>query len=501
MLVYVNSFQLKGSNALEKALQCICGWVKFKTQEKFTIDMLRSGNDYKCGSIRVSTFCATAKPPFMYAILLSHPDNDISGRFWDTEIGISEDDDGNVKLSILLKVNDISTQVRGEVVTTRPLLVKYLLQNNLITNETIGLKVNRLKTTEHDLKGFKFEIFRPQRNYPVILVSHNRKVNIKRLQEQLIGLAQVVEIPKDMDDGLMENELSRRYSAWDGAINIIYPINEADTPRNKLVLSEVIDSWYADKVNILHEILSLITHTTNGRNRKVHFSPTDVRAKRQKDQRVSLLEKISGMSEGGDYKPALDEALAELQIFQEVANEQIENLRSTLSDTESMYYESEASKADLENTKLMLEAQLEHLQEQIKNPRTSIPALIRGSESDLYDGEIEGLLIDIIRPAYNDAKKHSRRKHILKDILDSNSESLAKVGMLDELKVELKDYRSLNTKLREIFSQVNIEVITDGSHNKAKFIQDERYSFSFAKSASDVNAGRNNYASIKETFF
>jgi len=500
MLVYVNNFHLKGNSALEKALQCICGWVKYKTNEKFTLDMLRSGNDYKYGSIRVSTFCATAKAPFMYAILLSHPDNDISGRFWDTEIGIAEDD-GNVKLSILLKVNDISTQVRGEIVTTRPLLVKYLLQNSLIKDETIGLKVNTLKSTSHDLRGFNFEIFRPERNYPILLVSHNRKVHIKRLQEQLIGLAQVVEISRDMDDGLMESELSRRYSAWDGAINIIYPINEADTPRNKLVLSETIDSWHSDKVNILHELLSLITHTTNGRNRKEHFSPTDVRAKRQKDQRVSLLQKISGMSEGGDYKPALDEALSELQIFQEVANEQIEHLRSNLSDTESMYYEAEASKADLENKKIMLEAQLERLQEQLNKPSTSLPALTRGSESDLYDGEIEGILIDIIRPAYNSAKQHSRRKHILKDILDSNSESQAKASMLDELKVELKDYRSLSTKLREIFSQVNIEVITDGSHNKAKFIQDERYSFSFAKSASDVNAGRNNYASIKDTFF
>jgi len=71
----------------------------------------------------------------------------------------------------------------------------------------------------------------------------------------------------------------------------------------------------------------------------------------------------------------------------------------------------------------------------------------------------------------------------------------------EELKKELKDYRSLTPKLREIFALTNIEVVTDGSHNKAKFIDEERYSVTFAKTASDSHAGKNNVATIRDNLF
>ncbi|WP_233355598.1 hypothetical protein, partial [Vibrio cholerae] len=80
----------------------------------------------------------------MYSVLLTHPDNEINGRHWETEIGIKEED-GKTKFSIQLKVNDISTQVRGNVVTTRPLVVKYLSDSQLLKRNTIGLKINVLK--------------------------------------------------------------------------------------------------------------------------------------------------------------------------------------------------------------------------------------------------------------------------------------------------------------------------------------------------------------------
>ncbi|MBJ6958562.1 hypothetical protein JG654_19825, partial [Vibrio cholerae] len=83
----------------------------------------------------------------------------------------------------------------------------------------------------------------------------------------------------------MESVLTKRYSVWDGAVNIIQPLFGSDDPRNLLVLSDKIDDWKKNNVHVLHELLSLVTHTTNGRYRKEHFSPTDVRAKRQKDQR------------------------------------------------------------------------------------------------------------------------------------------------------------------------------------------------------------------------
>ncbi|MBF4391127.1 hypothetical protein, partial [Vibrio anguillarum] len=101
-------------------------------------------------------------------------------------IGIKEED-GTTQFSIQLKVNDISTQVRGTVITTRPLIVKYLSDSRLLKRDTIGLKVNFLNTPD-DIRALKWEIFRPERNFPLVLVSKNKFIHNIGLQQQLLGL-------------------------------------------------------------------------------------------------------------------------------------------------------------------------------------------------------------------------------------------------------------------------------------------------------------------------
>ncbi|WP_434154749.1 hypothetical protein [Vibrio cholerae] len=379
MLVYVNNFELSGDSATERALQSVCGWIKFKTKEKFDVETFKSSCSHKFGNITVRTFCAVSLEPKMYSVLLTHPDNEINGRHWETEIGIKEED-GKTKFSIQLKVNDISTQVRGNVVTTRPLVVKYLSDSQLLKRNTIGLKINVLKGQD-DIRALKCEIFRPERDYPLILVSNNKNIDNTKLQQQLLGLAQVVSFPEGTDDGFMESVLTKRYSVWDGAVNIIQPLFGSDDPRNLLVLSDKIDDWKKNNVHVLHELLSLVTHTTNGRYRKEHFSPTDVRAKRQKDQRIALTKKVASLTEDSDYKQLLEEAMEELDRQQEASNAEIEKLTTNLTDTESMYYNSLSDKEDLENKLLMLQAQVGHLEKRFDGQDLGIPALIKGKET------------------------------------------------------------------------------------------------------------------------
>lgn len=499
MLVYVNNFTLNGENALDNALQSVCGWIKFKTGSYFDIDMLKAGSNYKFDNITVRTFCAVSIEPEMYSILLTHPDKDIHGRYWETEIGI-KNENGMVAFSILLKVNDISTQVRGNVITTRPLLVKYLFDNGLLNPNTVGLKTTTLNS-EDNIRALKWEIFKPERNYPLVLISKNKKINPTRLQEQLIGLAKVIVFPRDTYDGLMERELTRRYSAWDGAINIIQPLFGGREPRNSLILSEQINLWWKNKVNVLYELLSIVTHSTNKTYRKEHFSPTDVRAKRQKDQRIALINKISLLSDDSDYKQALEEAMKELESQLDVSNAEIDKLTNAVAAADSLYYDSESSRQELDNMLIALNAKIECYDNLFKTQSVGEPALIKGNEKDLYLGEIKNILIDAIKKQLDSAKNHSRRKDVLKDIIDHNPTSELKSKFFDELKKELKDYKSLTPKLREIFAITNIEVISDGNHNKAQFVGESRYKVTFAKTASDSHAGRNNITIIRDNLF
>lgn len=500
MLIYVNNFKLDVDNATERALQSVCGWIKYKTHNSFTTDMLKSSGNFKFDNITIRTFCALSITPYMYSILVTHPDKEINGRYWETEIGITEDT-GITKISLMLKVNDISTQVRGDTTTTRPLLVKYLYDSKLLAKDTIGLKASLLKNELSDIKALKFEIYRPERDHPLVLVSHNPLINVQKLQQQLIGLARVVGLPTDMDDGLLESELGQRYSAWDGAINIINPLHGGETPRNTLILSDIIKQWNTNGINVLHEILSLVTHSTNGKHRKEHFSPTDVRAKRQKDHRIFLIQKVSSLTESSDYKVLLEEAMAELDALQEATNSEIEDLRGNLTDSESMYYEAESNKASLENKIIALDAQISSLEYRLENRPTNSSALFKGNENELYFGEISDILLDAVITAFDSSTQYSRRKDILKDIIEKNPKTNIKTKTLDALKVELKNYRSLSPKLREILNNINIEVLTDGTHNKAKFKDDERYTVTFAKTASDTNAGRNIFTFIKDNLF
>lgn len=499
MLVYVNNFELSGNNATERALQSVCGWIKFKTGEEFDVEMLKSSYNYKFDNITVRTFCAVALEPKMYSVLFTHPDNKIKGRHWETEIGIKEEE-GKTKFSIQLKVNDISTQVRGNVIATRPLIVKYLFDSQLLKRDTVGLKVNFLNNQD-DIRALKWEIFRTERDYPLVLISKNKYIHNIKLQQQLLGLAQVVVFPEETDDGFMESVLTKRYSAWDGAINIVQPLFGGEVPRNTLTLSDQIESWKKEDINILHELLSLVTHTTNRKYRKNHFSPTDVRAKRQKDQRIALTKKVSSLTEDSDYKQLLEEAMLELDRQQEASNADIEKLTTDLTDIESMYNDAESDKEELENNLLILRAKIEHLETRFEGQGGEIPIINMGKERELYKGEILNILIDTLKPAYASAKQYSRRQHVLLDIIEHNKTSGLKTKFFEELKKELKDYRSLTPKLREVFAMMNIEVVTDGSHNKAKFIDEERYGVTFAKTASDSHAGKNNVTTIRDNMF
>lgn len=435
MLVYVNNFELSGNKATERALQSVCGWIQFKTKEDFDVEMLKNSGNYKFDNITVRTFCAVSLEPKMYSILLTHPDHVVKGRHWETEIGIKEED-GKTKFSILLKINDISTQVRGNVVTTRPLVVKYLSDSRLLRRDTVGLKVNFLNTKD-DIRALKWEIYRPERNYPLVLVSKNEFIHNLKLQQQLLGLAQVVVFPEDTDDGFAESELTKRYSVWDGAVNIVQPLFGSDEPRNFLILSDQIDTWKQNDIHILHELLSLVTHSTNGKYRKEHFSPTDVRAKRQKDQRITLTQKVSSLTDDSDYKQLLDEAMLELDRQQEASNAEVEKLTTNLTDTESMYYDAESDKEELENKLLVLRAKLEHFESRLGGQDTGLSALAKGVENDLYEGEIINILLEALKPAYDSAKQFSRRKDVLQDIIKHNEPSTLKSVFLMNLKKSL----------------------------------------------------------------
>ncbi|HDW2906871.1 TPA: hypothetical protein RL773_004573, partial [Escherichia coli] len=108
-----------------------------------------------------------------------------------------------------------------------------------------------------------------------------------------------------------------------GAINIIYPMNKSGYIGTKLFLPKQVDEIKAGNVPVNNYILSVITHAFNGYNKKLHLSPANVRAKRQRDDNISFRQRLNELKDGAQYEALLDEVLLEFEEFK-AASEELE---------------------------------------------------------------------------------------------------------------------------------------------------------------------------------
>ena len=137
-------------------------------------------------------------------------------------------------------------------------MIKYLQENCEFDSNTPGLDIRAYKNDESDFRALLSEIERDDRFYPIVLVSNSFEnkplVNIDSLQEQLFGLAQVVTADGDIDSWEMERIVGRRYSAWGGAVNVIFPIGNRHFCPRRLILRDEILGWHEEDLNSISQI-------------------------------------------------------------------------------------------------------------------------------------------------------------------------------------------------------------------------------------------------------
>jgi len=476
-----------GDDSSETAFRTIAGWLKSVTDRHFTSNELKSGEEFSIDRTRVRTYAAVDQKPLMYSVLLSHPDHNTKGRQWITEIGIQEEADQTI-VSILLETSDISTLVTEIPPTTKPRLVNFLHRNGEFQPETIGLKVLNFSNSRNSLTGLSYEIERSERKHPLVLVSNLKAtnkplVNPKKLQEQLFGLAQVIYSNEEINSWEMEEVLSRKYSAWDGAINIIYPSYGRSFCHTKLLshtkISEIIESG----AHPLQSILSQITHATNGFNKKKHFSPTSVRAKRQKDQRVLLKNRFEKLSENTEFQELAEQAFAQLEeqeMFVELLKQQHEQ---EIEEQLMSCIEAQDALDKASTDYHLLDMRFKELQSNTNKKGKSI--IVHGAEPELYNGEFVDLIIEMVKTSLDSAKQNSRKQHLFQDILKYNEVDGTKSSYIEKIKSIFNNYSGVTPKIRSELKVLNLEVIENSSHNHIKFIGEDRYQVTFAKTPSD----------------
>ncbi len=144
---------------------------------------------------------------------------------------------------------------------------------------------------------------------------------------------------------------------------------------------------------------------------------------------------------------------------------------------------------DAEREIARLEAEVRKYQAQ--RPMQSGLFLQTAPEQDLYAGELLGVVGDAIADALTRVTEDSRRQHILKSIVDANPSTGEAEAMRNRLKSLLRDFRSMEAKVRSALQDMGFEISEEGKHYKIVFQGDERYTFTMPKSGSDHRGGLN----------
>ena len=144
---------------------------------------------------------------------------------------------------------------------------------------------------------------------------------------------------------------------------------------------------------------------------------------------------------------------------------------------------------DAEREIARLEAEVRKYQAQ--SPMQSGLFLQTAPEQDLYAGELLGVVGDAIADAVTRVTEDSRRQHILKSIVAANPPTGEAEAMRNRLKSLLRDFRSMEAKVRSALQDMGFEISEEEKHYKIVFQGDERYTFTMPKSGSDHRGGLN----------
>lgn len=122
-------------------------------------------------------------------------------------------------------------------------------------------------------------------------------------------------------------------------------------------------------------------------------------------------------------------------------------------------------------------------------------------ESDLYQGEQVGLIVDCLKAAASSAEPHSRRRQLLDALVASNDNPGDREEILERLKELLRKYTSMSASVRAELEALGFTILDDGKHYKLLFHGDTRYPFVLPKTGSDWRGGLNAFSDLKKRIF
>lgn len=125
--------------------------------------------------------------------------------------------------------------------------------------------------------------------------------------------------------------------------------------------------------------------------------------------------------------------------------------------------------------------------------------LARGHEDNLYEHEVEDIVLDILDASLKSYPAGTRRHDIINDILKNNDVCGRNAVIHTEIKSVLKGYRTINKSIRKKLLDLGFIVDEEGKHIKIRFANDNRYVAVLSSTASDGRSGLNSASDLAFT--
>jgi hypothetical protein len=231
----------------------------------------------------------------------------------------------------------------------------------------------------------------------------------------LVGLADVVDIQVDVDTYNLQDIVGRRYIAFGGAINIIFPVRRGDRGQfceTVMFRPEEIRSLRDDGKTIESEVLAAITHRTNLPYSWRHISIDTVNQAVLRGQLSRMIDRAKSSDESTEYVALLEVADKELRA----KDEEVEQLRIDLDSQSNEVRKLEANIASLKfaltGRQTSDESKDSELATALAPLRTSISAVLKGEPSleqslDLANA-LYGDRLVVLDSAFDSAKDSDR---------------------------------------------------------------------------------------------
>lgn len=292
MLVYADTLSLLGTERREVALRAIGRWLKEQLGYGLRPDRMLEDGEYEGNRPRdnVRTHLRIVgtdlELPRLYSWVVKGADAGVRGRQWITEIGI-DDGERELRLSIALRTEELSTLVDEPVSASRPRLVRFLAENVYhsphahFSPAVAGVNVKHVGPDQDSYRALRADIERPSRAYAIVLASPDWDglylMEPEALQRDLLGLAQVVSIDPAFNSYEMAEVLDTRWSAWMGAVNLLHAPIRSGFVRSELFRADAIERWGAQQPQRRARLLAAVTNTTNLSRLRACINPEGVK--------------------------------------------------------------------------------------------------------------------------------------------------------------------------------------------------------------------------------